>query len=350
MTGWAIYGASGYSGGLAARHAVERGERPLLLGRSVDRLRPLADELGLDCAGVALDDADGLRRALTRVSAVVHAAGPFTDTWEPMVRACAHTKTNYLDITGDVEVMEAQRRLDGDAREAGIAIMPGAAFDVIPSDCLALHLLGRLPEATHLTLAVAAITRPSPGTAASIASRLGEGSLVRRHGLLVDDEPAGHERDIDFGWDVGNHTMFRMRWGDLSTAHHSTGIANIETYLPLDRAALAGVRAATRAPWAFRSAAAQRALVRALTKGRSGPGEDERAGQSAAVWGEVTDGKERVSARVLCPHPYTFTAMGMVESARRAAAGMVEPGFQTPGTAFGPDYILEFAGTERVEL
>lgn len=350
MTAWAIYGASGYSGGLAARHAVERGERPLLLGRATDRLRPLADELGLDFTAVTLDDADGLRRALAGVSAVVHAAGPFTSTWEPMVRACLLTGTNYLDITGDVDIIEAQRRLDGEARDAGITVMPGAAFDVIPSDCLAVHLKRRLPGATHLTLAIAAITPPSQGTAASIASRLAEGGLVRRHGLLVDDEPAGHEMDIDFGWDVGPHTMFRMRWGDLSTAHHSTGIPNIETYVPLERAALAGVRAAARAPWALRPTAAQRVLVRALTKGRSGPDEEERAGRSAAIWGEVTDGRQRVTARILCPHPYTFTAMGMVESAVRVAAGGSEPGFQTPGTAFGADYVLEFEGTRRAEL
>lgn len=350
MTGWAIYGATGYSGGLAARHAVERGENPLLLGRSIDKLRPLAEELGLECAAVTLDDEDGLRRALTRVSAVVHAAGPFGETWQPMVRACLATRTNYLDINGDVDVMESLRHVDAEAIERGIIIMPGAAFDVIPSDCLAVYLKNQVPGATHLTLAMAAISRPSHGTALSVASRLSEGSLVRRHGILVGDDPAAHEMEIDFGWDVGRHRMYRLQWGDLSTAHHSTGIANIDTYLPLDRTSLAGIRAAAKAPWAFRPQAAQRALVRVLTSGRPGPDDDERAGQNAAIWGEVTDGRDRVSARILTPHPYTFTAMGMVESGRRASTEEIEPGFHSPATAFGAEYVLEFEGTERLVL
>ena len=348
MSRWAIYGANGYSGRLAARHAVDRGEKPLLLGRSPDKLRPLARELDLEFATVELDDHDGMRRALTRVSAVVHAAGPFRETWEPMVRACLATRTNYLDITGEVGVMESLRRLDGEARDVKLTIMPGAAFDVIPSDCLAVHLKDLLPDATHLTLAIAALARPSPGTAVSVAGRLSEGSHVRRHGLLVDDDPAGDHRTIDFGWDVGTHEMYRLEWGDLSTAHHSTGIPNIETYLPLDGTALAGVRTAARAPWIFRKAVTQRALVRVLTSGRPGPDDDERSGSNAAIWGEVTNGREQVRGRVLTPHPYTFTAMGMVETARRVAAGDAEPGFQTPASAFGADYILTFDGTDRV--
>ena len=39
---WMIYGANGYTGELIAREAVRRGEKPVLAGRSLDKLRPLA--------------------------------------------------------------------------------------------------------------------------------------------------------------------------------------------------------------------------------------------------------------------------------------------------------------------
>jgi short subunit dehydrogenase-like uncharacterized protein len=46
-----LFGATGYTGGLAARALVERGARPLLAGRSRERVEALAIELGgLDCA------------------------------------------------------------------------------------------------------------------------------------------------------------------------------------------------------------------------------------------------------------------------------------------------------------
>jgi short subunit dehydrogenase-like uncharacterized protein len=38
-------------------------------------------------------------------------------------------------------------------------LLPGAGFDVVPSDCLAAHLAGRLPGARRLTLAIRAPDR-----------------------------------------------------------------------------------------------------------------------------------------------------------------------------------------------
>ena len=351
MSRWAIYGATGYSGGLASELAVELGEEPLLLGRSKEKLASLAADLGLDHAVAPLEDEVLLRKALEGFAVLVNAAGPFASTWQPLVEACLDVRTSYLDITGEVAVMEALRKIDDRARERRITVMPGVGFDVIPSDCLAVHLKNRLPDATHLTLAIGAVSRPSRGTATSVAARLAEGSLVRRHGLLVDDDPATHHMHVDFGWDVGAHDLYRLQWGDLSTAHHSTGIHNIETYLPLDRSALRAVRMMSRAPQALvESRPAQSVVVRALNGGSVGPTAQERAGASAAVWAEVTNGRDRLTGRVLTPHPYSFTAMGMVESARRVATRQVEPGFQTPATAFGADYILDFDGTKRAEL
>ena len=84
-SGFMIYGAYGYTGELIARQAVARGHRPLLAGRRRYDLDRLGRELGLDTVCVALDDHDGLARALERVDVVCHAAGPFVHTSAPMV-------------------------------------------------------------------------------------------------------------------------------------------------------------------------------------------------------------------------------------------------------------------------
>jgi len=162
--------------------------------------------------------------------------------------------------------------------------------------------------------------------------------------------PASKELRVDFGAGVGVRTVYLFRWGDLSTAHHTTGIGNIETYLPLDRQALNGTRLARRLPWLFRQRVVQRLLVRQMTGGKPGPDELTRTGQRAAIWGAATDGERTVTARLQTTHPYTFSALAMVETARRVSAGEVAPGFQTPAGAFGADYVLEFEGSSRTDL
>ena len=67
-----LYGATGYTGHLIARLAVERGLRPILAGRDRDKTARLAAELGLAHRICALDDAPALDAALSEVAVVLH--------------------------------------------------------------------------------------------------------------------------------------------------------------------------------------------------------------------------------------------------------------------------------------
>ena len=87
-TGWVVYGASGYTGAQIARRAVERGLRPTLAGRNPDRVRAVAEPLGLPWRAVALDDRAGLEVLLSEHAVVLNAAGPFARTSEPSLQAC----------------------------------------------------------------------------------------------------------------------------------------------------------------------------------------------------------------------------------------------------------------------
>ena len=44
---WLLLGATGVTGRLIAAEAVRRGQRPILAGRSAERLRPIAEASGL---------------------------------------------------------------------------------------------------------------------------------------------------------------------------------------------------------------------------------------------------------------------------------------------------------------
>src|SRR4051795_5180707 len=170
-----VYGANGYTGQLIAELARERGERPILAGRSEDKVRPLAERLGLPWRAFDLGHPD-----LHDVQLVLHCAGPFSATSRPMVDACLTARAHYLDITGEVEVFEAVLARDAEARERGVVLLPGVGFDVVPSDCLAALLHRKLPSATRLELAFATQGRASPGTLKTTVESLPRGGVVRR--------------------------------------------------------------------------------------------------------------------------------------------------------------------------
>jgi short subunit dehydrogenase-like uncharacterized protein len=350
MSNWGIYGGYGYSGELAARRAVEVGHRPVLLGRDDARLAAVAVELDLPHRTVSLEDGGSLREALRDLAAVLHCAGPFRDTAAAMVDACLAAGTHYLDITGEIDVIEATAARAGQAVSQGIVLMSAVGFDVVPSDCLAVHVAKRLPKATWLSIAFDANTAPSHGTAAT-ALRIGSDASVRTAGRLESVPLAARQMTVDFGFERGEATVSLIRWADVSTAYRSTGIANIETYAALAPDVLRTLEVARYVGFLFRIPILARWAINSLTGGVAGPADAYREGKSCWLHAEVLDELGgRAAARLRIPHPYTITAWTSVEAAVRVAAGTVEPGFRTPGMAFGPDFILEFEDVERQDI
>src|SRR6516164_3863624 len=102
-----LYGAYGYTGRLAAELAAAKNLDVVLAGRNHGALAGLGDRLRLPTRVIGLNDASQLSEALYDIACVVHMAGPFAVTSTPMLSACLATKTNYVDITGEIEVFEA---------------------------------------------------------------------------------------------------------------------------------------------------------------------------------------------------------------------------------------------------
>ena len=87
-TDWILYGANGYTGELIAREAVARGQRPILAGRNAESITKLAVELGCSHRVFNLGNVAEAVRGLAGARAVLHCAGPFAATAEPMMEAC----------------------------------------------------------------------------------------------------------------------------------------------------------------------------------------------------------------------------------------------------------------------
>ncbi len=340
-----IYGANGYTGELITRYAVDRGMKPIIAGRNEAAIKALADKHGLEYRVFSLDETAKLDAALNEVATVIHCAGPFSLTSRQMGEACIRTKTHYTDITGEIAVFEACALADQKAKDAGIMVMPGVGFDVVPSDCLAMHLKNRLPSATHLTLGWYGLGRMSHGTQATMTMNVGKGGAVRRDGKIMPVPAAWRTREVDFGNGVVKNAV-TIPWGDVSTAFHSTGIPNIEVYTVVPASAIKAMKMSRYIGWLLETGPAQRYLQSKIKPG--GPSDAERAKGKTLLWGEASDDAgNRVESRMQCPEGYTTTALAALNITEKILAGNFTAGFQTPAKAYGADLILEIDGSVR---
>ena len=343
-----IYGATGYTGRLIAKAASDRGARPILAGRILDKVKRVAEPLGLSARAFELGDAARIDAAIKDVSVVLCAAGPFSATSRPMADACLRNRVHYLDITGEIAVFEALAARDAEAKARGVMLLPGVGFDVVPSDCLAAHLKRRLPDANDLRLYLSLGANMSRGTAKTMIEAIAAGTRMRRKGRIVSRDRA-EVGSCDFG--EGEKPTVEVSWGDVATAFHSTGIPNIDVHFEASPA----IRAFARTPWFVKSFLGldpiQSILKSQVNRLPEGPSEaDRRAGQAVLVGQARNDQGQTVRSRMRTPEGYSLTTITAFDAACRVVAGEIKPGFQTPSRAFGADYILNFDGVVREDL
>ena len=96
-----IYGATGYTGKLIAKTAVDQGARPILAGRNLAKVNAVARPLGLKARAFDLGDSARIDAAIKGVAVALDVAGPFSATSRPMADACLRNRVHYLDITGE---------------------------------------------------------------------------------------------------------------------------------------------------------------------------------------------------------------------------------------------------------
>lgn len=340
---WMIYGANGFTGRLTAREAVRRGLRPVLAGRSESSIKPLADELGLEYRLFDLSDPAAIGKHISGHKLVLHCAGPFSRTSTPMVGACLSEKVHYLDITGEISVFEAVHQKHDEARRADVVLLPGAGFDVVPTDCLAAKLVEALPSATTLKLAFEAGGGPSPGTARTSVERLGEGGCIRRDGKLTAVPMAWRSRTIPFAH--AERQAVTIPWGDVYTAFVSTGIPDIEVYLALPPAAIKKMQRLRLLQPLLRLGGVKAFLRKQIERKVSGPSDERRAETACQLWGEVSSADGRVvAATMTTPNGYDLTvsaSLGLVEYLLENEA---EGGFYTPSLLMGSAYAESLPG------
>ncbi|MFB6249760.1 MAG: trans-acting enoyl reductase family protein [Salinibacter sp.] len=340
-----IYGAYGYTGTLIAERAVAQGHEPILAGRDAQTLRPCARRLNLESRVVSLSDRERLRGVLGEVPAVVHCAGPFAHTSAPMVAACLDTGTHYLDVTGEIPVLQALMARDAEATRKEVLLLPAVGFDVVPTDCLARLLAEQMPSATSLEIAFVGQGGVSTGTLKTAVEQMGEGGRVRRGGRVVPVPSGWTSRRVSFG--DRPRTVVSIPWGDVVTAGRSTGIPNVTVYTALPGWARRLLPYTRYVQGLLEWPPLQALLKRAVERWGPTPTAADRERGSTRVWASVrNDRGERREARLRGPEAYVFTARTAVAAAARVVDGPPAVGTQTPATALGPSFVSGIEGVE----
>ncbi len=344
-----IYGANGYTGEMIARAAAAQGLAPVLAGRSEQAIAALAAELGCEFRVFPLAEPGAVAGGLAGCRVVIHCAGPFSATAAPMMKGCIAARAHYTDITGEIDVFELGFRHDAEARRAGIVLCPGVGFDVVPTDCIALTLKQAMPEATKLALGFDSRSGMSRGTASTSVEGLGHGSRVREDGVIRRIPLGSRSRQVDFG--AGPKLATAIPWGDVSTAFRTTGIPDIEVYVPVSPKALANLRRLGNLGWLLRRRPVQALLKWRIRQGAPGPSASERERTPVHVWGEAQDAAGRtLTARVRVPNGYTVTTDAAVAIARRLLESSPPPGFTTPARLMGADFVSRLPGATQITL
>lgn len=346
---WMIYGAYGYSGELIAREAASRGLAPILAGRSESKLAPLADELGLAHRTFGLDDPGAVAERLEDVDIVLHCAGPFSATAPPMIEACLAAGSHYLDITGEIGVFEHAFAQHWLANETGVVLCPGVGFDVIPTDCVAAHLAEALPDAIRLTLGFDSRSGFSPGTAKTTVEGLAGGGKVRKGGGIATVPLAYGVRRIDFG--DGEKLAMTIPWGDVATAWYTTGIPDIEVYIPASPGLVKRVKRMNWVRPLLGLGPVQSFLKAQAGKKVRGPDAETREKQPTHVWGEVVnaEGDKRV-ARIKTANGYTVTLHGSLEVIQYLLANNPGGGTYTPSKLVDKDLVTRLPGSGELRI
>ncbi len=343
-----IYGAYGYTGKLITKEAYNQSINVHLAGRNQESLKNLAENYNFEYTVIGLNEED-LTVLLKDFEVVIHCAGPFSETAPPMVNACIKSKTHYLDITGEVSVFEIIMNRGKEAFKAGISLIPGVGFDVVPTDCLAAHLHSLMPDATHLEMAfVGSKTGMSRGTAVTMAKNIVKGGYVREDSQLKSVPLAYKIKEFEFPH--RKQWCMTIPWGDLMTAYHQTGIPNIEIYSGAAKKTINKIKKYRFLKFFLGIGWIQKIVRKKIENSVTGPSEEALKDGKTYIIGTVSNlDKKQIRCTLITPEAYQLTALTAFQSALKllGTENKIAPGYLTPAQAFGKDFILEFEKVER---
>ncbi|WP_338793918.1 saccharopine dehydrogenase NADP-binding domain-containing protein [Bernardetia sp. MNP-M8] len=334
-----IYGASGYVGKLLAKEAIKVGLKPILAGRG-NNVKEMAQKLELESRLFSLESSSEIIQHLKDIDIIINLAGPFSATARPLIEAGLETKTHYLDIAGEVPEFQLVHSYTQKAKEAGILLLSGAGFGVVPTDLAANLAKENLPDATHLKIAYTTIGGVSRGTLKTVLKDINKEGVIRQNGSLQKAKPAF--KAMTFESQNKKYEAVYNPWrADLFTAGISTSIPNIETYSTFPAPIVSMMKG--KLLW-LRNFILNN-LINFLPEGSS---EKELKNGKTIVFAEAKNEQGKTSnIEIIGSEAYLFTVQAILFIIKTMQEKNDLPvGFQTPVTAFGTKTLQKISSLQ----
>lgn len=325
-----VYGAAGHTGRFVVAELARRGVPTVIAGRDATQLARVTSPTVIDARVAAVDDAAALDRALRGSSVVIHCAGPFLDTAQPMVAAALRAGAHYLDVTAEqAAALAIFDQLAGRA-DLGVAVVPAMAFYGGLADLLATAAMADLAAADAIDVVVGLDHwHPTTGSRRTGARNTAP-RVILDGGALVAVPAPPPRRAWSFPAPLGDQDVVITPLTEIITISRHLRAPRVASYL--DASSLAEVRdPATPTPTA------------ADASGRSA--------QTFVMDVVVRTGARSRGLRARGRDIYAITAPIMVEAAERLRGGrFTRPGVAAPGEIFdAADFLHALAPEVTVE-
>jgi short subunit dehydrogenase-like uncharacterized protein len=311
-----IYGAAGYMGQLFLKSVKDMGFDIVLGARNA-----VASDYTV--RQFSLDNKETVVRNINDVKLVINLAGPFKNTNKQWVEACLESGTHYIDIAGEVPELEAVFDYDAQAKQAGIMLMPGAGFGVVPTDIVANLAKQKLPDATHLKIAYVTNGGASRGTLKTVLADINKEGVALENNVYKKAMPAFKTfllKNKGKTYDL----VYNPWRADLFSARISTQIPNIETYSNFP----SFIVKMMHGKWLWLR---DFMLKRVLNFLPVGPSEKELNKGSTICYAEVANKKgDNAAATISGPEAYVFTAQTLMAISQKIMGNDFRAGYQTP--------------------
>lgn len=345
-----IYGANGFVGREISRLSKEKGLNPVLAGRNKKEIQELASSLELDYQVFSLSELDKVEQHISEFDIVMNCAGPYIETFKPIVHNCIKHNTHYLDLSGEIPVYEAIYNLaKGNSIQSRAMLISGIGFDVAPTDCLALHLHKNFKSGSKLTIAFKSDGPAGlpPGTIKTMVSLIPYGNWIRKEGKLIRPNKGIETKFIKYTSEPIK--SLRITWGDLFTAYHSTGIPNIEVFASFPKMTIMQLKFIDT----FRRILSRPKILNLLSKTlKGGSSEEQRKKSKMFIYAELSNPQgKKATCRMNGPEGgFVWTSRLAVEALLLIKSGVYQSGYQTPASAFGSDFGIKIEGVRRGEI
>jgi short subunit dehydrogenase-like uncharacterized protein len=339
-----LFGATGYTGRLAAEAMVERGLEPVLAARTQSKLDELAAELGgnLETRTADVSDPPSVAALVEHGDVLVTTVGPFAKWGQPAAGAAITKQAHYIDSTGEPQfIREVFERYGPPAEQAGIGMLTAMGYDWVPGNLaggLALDRAGDLATRVDVGYFITGSgARPSGGTRATMITSFTDPVFSFRDGRIEAERGAKRVRSFR----VGSKELSGISVGSsehFTLPRLARRLREVNSYLgwfgPASRAVQVmsvGTSLGMKVPGAKQLW--KSACDRFVEGSSGGPDAEARAKTGSLIVAIAYDASGRELTRVTLRgvDGYTFTGRMLAWAAERAASG----GLKATG-ALGP--------------